>query len=771
MWSWSVVLSGMWFAQPLASRVTSSASLALRAGHTDTTSVYGLHAWQIAGGALLVVFLGAVALALFRLFRLRIWTAGAAVVGSSSASPQPSDAWAAAASPAPMRSGVLRVVIAANLLLGFYYLSWRYLYSINWATWPIALALLAAETYSYLDAWLFGLTMWRYGQRAAPPPPPPDATVDVFITCYNEPVDLVRETVKASRRIRYPCKVYILDDGNSPEMRAMAEQQGAGYIVRSAYWAGYERHAKAGNLNNALFQTNGEFLLILDADQIPYPNILDRTLGYFNDPGVAFVQTPQWFYNVPDGDPFGSQAPLFYGPLQQGKDGWNAAFFCGSNAILRREALMFIGVSYYVTELEWRVRRALRTAGRVLRAAERRLDTSDNHRTREALKELQVAIDEARRALRAGQPIQEVTGAFQRRAQAVSRLIVSEDLAQIRAELADIPGLDPDDPDGSLAEALDDEEALSALADRAHSPLAAIDTVRNLLLAVDVDRGHEAQPVMPMATISVTEDMATAMRLHSMGWRSVYHDEILARGLAPEDLRTSLQQRLRWAQGTIQVALRENPLAVRGLSLGQKLMYFATMWSYVSGFFSVVYLVAPILYLVFGILPVRAFSTDFFLHLIPYLVVNQVLFLIIGWKRPTWRGQQYSLALFPVWIKAVTSAMANVYFGKKLGFVVTPKTRQGGVHWNLVRPQLIAIALLGLSIVIGLGKLALGLTTNGFPIVINVFWACYDLVALSVVLDAVTYRPPHDAPESAGDTDPLAGAAAAHGRPAAGMRG
>src|SRR4029450_694555 len=119
---------------------------------------------------------------------------------------------------------------------------------------------------------------------------------------------------------------------------------------------------------------------------------------------------------------------------------------------------------------------------------------------------------------------------------------------------------------------------------------------------------------MPLARISVTEDMATAMRLHALGWRSVYHHEILARGLAPEDLRSALQQRLRWAQGTVQVFLRENPLLVRGLTVGQRLMYLGTMGSYFSGFFSLVFLVAPMLYLFFGLLPVRAFSSEFFLH-------------------------------------------------------------------------------------------------------------------------------------------------------------
>ena len=276
-----------------------------------------------------------------------------------------------------------------------------------------------------------------------------------------------------------------------------------------------------------------------------------------------------------------------------------------------------------------------------------------------------------------------------------------DDQPRRRRVEADLPG--------SLLEVLDDEEALGALARRDSSPLAAIEVARQLLLSVDVDREDEAQPIMPLARISVTEDMATAMRLHALGWRSIYHHEVLARGLAPEDLRSSLQQRLRWAQGTIQIMLRENPLFMRGLSVGQRLMYFGTMWGYLSGFAAVVYLVAPVLYLLFGILPVSTVASAFFLHIVPYLLINQLFFIVVGWGLPTWRGQQYSLALFPLWIKAITSAIGNVYFGRKLGFVVTPKTRQGGVHLSLIRPQLAAIVLLNIAVVWGLGRLALGL--------------------------------------------------------------
>jgi cellulose synthase (UDP-forming) len=195
-------------------------------------------------------------------------------------------------------------------------------------------------------------------------------------------------------------------------------------------------------------------------------------------------------------------------------------------------------------------------------------------------------------------------------------------------------------------------------------------------------------------------------------------------------------------------------------------MYGATMWSYLSGFVAVIYLLAPMFYIWLGWLPVKAYSADFFWHLIPFLVVNQLLFVVVGWGLPTWRGQQYSLALFPLWIKAVWTAVTNVYFGHKLGFVVTPKTRQGGVHLGLVQWQLITMAALALTIAWGFAKLALGLTDDGLPIMINAFWAGYDLVMLSAVLDAATFRPPAD--DEGGE--PTETAAEARGRALAGSR-
>ncbi|WP_446740381.1 glycosyltransferase family 2 protein [Nesterenkonia sp. YGD6] len=635
---------------------------------------------------------------------------------------------------------LIRVFAVLAVLTGVNYLTWRWMESLNWDAWWIAVPLVIAETYSLIDTFLFATTMWRAKERSGPESPP-TGTVDVFITTYNEPVAMVMATARAAKNIAYPHETFVLDDGDRPEMAAAARAEGLGYITRSADWTDKPRHAKAGNLNNALFETDGEFLLILDADQIPDPLILHRTLGYFADEErVALVQTPQWFINVDEADPLGSQAPLFYGPIQQGKDGWNAAFFCGSNAVLRREALMQLGIVGYVRELEDSTRRTLRAAERLLaREAGRHRAMPELHKELTRLRE---EVTGARFVVSAGEPIADVTHQLRTQIDAASRRLVKNDMDLMAEDLAAIHAM-PVQRDAERDVVVVDEVGLDALTTRELSPLAAVKSVGALVDALRVDRPGEAQPIQPLATISVTEDMATAMQLHSMGWRSAYHHEILARGLAPEDLQTMLKQRLRWAQGTMQVFLRDNPMAKRGLSAGQRLMYFGTMWSYLAGFAAIVYLSAPIIYLMFGVMPVTAWSGDFFARFLPYFLINQLFFLIVSRGIRTWRGQQYSLALFPVWIRACTSSFANVVFKKPLSFVVTRKDGRvgGSLPLREVWPQLTAIALLIIALITGVVRVLMG-TADGTGTLVNIVWVAYSLAALSVVIQALRYKGP-----------------------------
>jgi len=638
----------------------------------------------------------------------------------------------------PRRLAVIRIVIVLAAASGLNYVVWRWLASVNWDSWWIAVPLVLAETYSLIDSLLFGLGAWRIRERGEPPAPPAAGyTVDVFITTYNEPVELVLRTARAAIDISYPHTTWILDDGDRDEVRAAAKELGIGFITRSADWIDRPRHAKAGNLNNALLATEGEFVLVLDADQVPDALILDRTLGYFKDPTVALVQTPQWFENVPDSDPLGSQAPLFYGPIQQSKDGWNAAFFCGSNAILRREALMQLGISRYVEEVEQSVYRAITTSRRLLARA--REEAAGDRRVTLALRRAAEIVETARTEILRGDGISDVTYRFQRGIDAISTEYADSDIALMRDNLRELAALS-NDPDTFASI---DDAALELLSNRDTSPIAAIEAISLLANALNVDRGDEAQAIMPMATISVTEDMATSMRLHGLGWRSVYHGEILASGLAPEDLETMLGQRLRWAQGTMQVFFRENPLLQRRLSIGQRLMYFGTMWSYLSGFPALVYVSAPVLCLAFGVIPVTAYSLDFFARFLPFLVLNQLLFWVVAAGRPTWRGAQYSLALFPVWIEAVTSAFRNVFLGQPLGFRVTSKTRieDGRRRWDLVKPQLYVMGALVVALVVVSIRILAG-QAEGIAPYVNIVWVFYDLAVFSIIIRAVLYRGP-----------------------------
>jgi cellulose synthase (UDP-forming) len=125
----------------------------------------------------------------------------------------------------------------------------------------------------------------------------------------------------------------------------MCEELGCTMLTRDN-----NEHAKAGNINTAFRRTSGDLVLILDCDHIPTRQFLQHTVGFFFDPKVAFVQTPHWFYNP---DPFernlltGGKIPvgneLFYKVLQKGNDFWNAAFFCGSAAVIRKEYALQVG--------------------------------------------------------------------------------------------------------------------------------------------------------------------------------------------------------------------------------------------------------------------------------------------------------------------------------------------------------------------------------------------------------------------------------------------
>lgn len=172
--------------------------------------------------------------------------------------------------------------------------------------------------------------------------------VDVMIATYNEPLDVLEKTIIGAVGIDWPrdrLRVWVLDDGDRPWLEAFAREMGAGYLTRTG-----NAHAKAGNINNGIARTSGEFFLVLDADFVPRRNFLYRAIGFFEDDRIGIVQIPHSFFNSdPMQSSLGMQRDMpddqrfFFDAIMPGRDGWDCAFCCGSNGIVRRSAIAEIG--------------------------------------------------------------------------------------------------------------------------------------------------------------------------------------------------------------------------------------------------------------------------------------------------------------------------------------------------------------------------------------------------------------------------------------------
>jgi cellulose synthase (UDP-forming) len=204
-----------------------------------------------------------------------------------------------------------------------------------------------AEIISYLLLCLLGYSLWHLRKRPPPPPPTPPPShppfsVDIFVPCCGEPLEIIQTTLRAVRQISYhPLQVYVLDDGGSRAVAALARSLGLNYLSRPV--AGLSRRdSKSGNLNFGLAHSSGDLVLVLDADQVPAPDILHRLVDFFFQPRVGYVQSKQAFF-LPEGDPFYNSDKVFYETIQVSNDRANAVISCGSGVVYRRTALEEMG--------------------------------------------------------------------------------------------------------------------------------------------------------------------------------------------------------------------------------------------------------------------------------------------------------------------------------------------------------------------------------------------------------------------------------------------
>lgn len=258
------------------------------------------------------------------------------------------------------RPGARRLVVASVALMAVVYGWWRLTVTIPWGAGGLALAfpllVLAVELLGHFDSGVLYAQLLRRTDRSGEADLhearlralPADAlpAVDVVIATYNEPLAVLEKTIIGALALDWPdVRVWVADDGRRAWLRDWCQKKGAGYIIRPD-----NAHAKAGNLNHALGLTDAPFLAVLDADFVPQRAWLMRAMGFFADPRVGIVQVPHSFYNH---DPLQQNLALrnampddqrfFFEAIMPGRDGWDTAFCCGSNGILRRDAMAAIG--------------------------------------------------------------------------------------------------------------------------------------------------------------------------------------------------------------------------------------------------------------------------------------------------------------------------------------------------------------------------------------------------------------------------------------------
>lgn len=563
--------------------------------------------------------------------------------------PQPYSVW---------RESLFQFFGITAILLGLWYLQYRWTSSLNPDALWFAIPLAFAETMMFIGTVLVVINFWRINDTPKQAPPvtmadvvePPSAThyesrpirIDIYIPVFNEDPALVRETIKAAKAVRalpsWHVRLYLLDDSGSAAMAQMAREEGVPQILREG-----SKGRKAGAITYAMDETGGDFIVIIDSDTRLFPDILLNTLGYFRDDAVAWVQTPQWFCDLTEGEPleqvwrrragrvgrmaargfqtlvgpvrpgqdlFANDPAMFFGVIQRRRNHYNASFCCGATSIHRTSALRRVAITRWV-----------------------------------------------------------------------ERVLAAEDRQQAVAEL--------------------DVEYIS---------------------------------------YHTSEDIYTSLLVHAHGpkkYRSVLHPDVESRMLSPLDLLTWSTQRFRYAGGTIDLMKKEFGRFFRpGLDIGQKLMYFSTFWSYTGAIWLVVLLLAPILYMFTNIAPVKSYSMDFFIHLIPFLFFNQLALMIATWGVHSNRGGQFFIAIFPI----VLRAFADVARGRPIRFVVTSKSAKAGNFLPLVRIQLVLIGLYAIAILYATVMLLIGerIFLTGYSV--NLLWSLFNVVSLWAIVEAALYK-------------------------------
>ncbi|MEP2784554.1 MAG: glycosyltransferase [Pseudoruegeria sp.] len=553
----------------------------------------------------------------------------------------------------PKRERIWHFLAAFSLGLGGWYCYWRWTETLNPDALFFSIAVAMSETLALIGCALFYHDIWR--QNDTPKAPAPQTRqeagltrhgpilVDILITTLDETSDILELSIQDALNVSAPKgvvgKVYILDDGSRENIKQLAARYDVGYISRPIS-AGF----KAGNLRHALLRTSGDFFVICDADTRLFKGFLQNTLGYFRAPKTAWVQTPHWFYDIPEPqqhrhvsrtwierifakilspekahDPFMCDPGLFFDVIQRRRHRNNASFCCGAASIHRKEAVLSVALKNYGAKI------------------------------------------------------------------------------------------------------------LTSQANQNETP-----HTRIAMAATDL------QPFK----YHVSEDIFTSIMIQSdpgSDWQSVYHPDVESRMLSPWGMKAWTTQRFKYAGGSLDICFRERVLLNKHLPWRTKLHYLATFWSYLSCLWLLILLMAPVLTLLTGKAPISAPLMDFVLHLGPFLLINELALVVGCWGHDINKGRQLAIAGLPLTLKALWAVIK----GQKIKFKATPKTPFFPDFLASVRPHIVLMSITLFALVFAVVSFLIGANSLSLSfLIINFFWAMWNIYALSGAPRAALWRSP-----------------------------
>jgi cellulose synthase/poly-beta-1,6-N-acetylglucosamine synthase-like glycosyltransferase len=464
--------------------------------------------------------------------------------------PRPA-AWARAAAVGrglpPPESGTRRTAIRTVAILALIttaaYLAWRIVATVDLGAWWVSVPLLLIEIHVAIGLGLLVFSLWDVDRRPRVESVEESAErIAILIPTVDESLDVLTPTIAAALAVRLAHETWVLDDGGRPEVHQLATELGARYLSRAD-----QADGKAGNLSHALDVVEADLVAVLDADHVASPDFLSRTVGYFADPRVALVQTPEEFYNL---DSFGHpmrggrgvhERTLEQRVIQPGRNRWNAAVWSGTGAVLRVSALRDVG---------------------------------------------------------------------------------------------------------------------------------------------------------GVATGTVAEALHTSVRLHRRGWQTVFHNEVLARGLAVADAASDQVQRRRHATGAMQVLRAENPLLGAGLSVAQRLSYAASLLGWFDAWRWLAIVLLPIAVLLTDTAPLSADLATFAVLFGTTFLLQQLARMALS------RGAHVPLLAILLQLVRMTPDLqaTRALFARRppqAAFSVTPKGRTAGDRRRRPEPRLLrALAMI-----------------------------------------------------------------------------